>query len=303
METYGLAIAFAAFAWWFSTGAILMLVRLPRRLHGVAMAAVGGAAVLALWGLVATRQSETPAGALAGFTYGLVIWGFLETSFLLGFVTGPRREPQSRGASGLIRFREAFDTLSFHEFAILAVGILLIALTAGAANAVGTWTFLALWAMRISAKLNLFFGAPNVSVEFLPRHLDYLASYFARGAVSLFFPLSVTLASLLFGIMGHAAATAPTPFEAVAATLIAALLGLAILEHWFLVLPLPDAALWRWALKGPAAAPFQAQATVEPANDAGRSAAVSAAPEAHPLRAVGPPLHPEMSSAQARRAP
>ncbi len=268
MESVGVAIAFALFAWWFSTGAILMLVRLPRAMHGAAMVAMGALAALALWGLAATRDDATPSGALAGFTYGLLIWGFLETAFLLGYVTGPRRIPQSRDATGLTRFRQAFDTLSFHELSILAAGVVMMGLTYGSANEVGTWTFLVLWAMRISAKLNLFFGAPNVSAEFLPRHLDYLASYFARGRVSAFFPLSVTLASLLFGVTMHAAATAGTPFDLVAKTLVATMLGLAIVEHWFLVLPLPDAALWRWALKGPATTPEALEAVVpEPAND------------------------------------
>lgn len=280
MDSYGLAIVFAIFAWWFSTGAILLVVRLPRRLHGPAMGAFAAAAGLALWGLVATRQTETPAGALAGFTYGLIIWGFLEASFLLGYVTGPRREPQSRGAQGVTRFREAFDTLSFHEFAILAAGIVMIGVSAGALNAVGTWTFLTLWSMRISAKLNLFFGAPNVSVEFLPQHLDYLASYFHRGAVSLFFTFSVTLASLLLGGMVHASATAATAFQATADTLVAALLALAILEHWFLVLPLPDAALWRWALKGPVAAPSLDVPAAPAANDAGPRPSVTTPPVA-----------------------
>ncbi len=256
MDSVGLAIAFAAFVWWFSTGAILVLVRMPRAHHRMALAGAAGLAVLCLWGLWATRSNTTPAGALAGFTYGIVIWGFLETSFLLGHVTGSRRTPLSDGARGLRRFREAFEVLSHHELAILATGILLIALTAGAGNQVGTWTFLCLWAMRISAKLNLFFGAPNVSVEFLPTHLSYLGSYFRRDGVSLFFPLSVSLASLAFGALAHAAAVAPTPFETIALTLISAMLGLAILEHWFLVLPLPDAALWRWALRsdGPSSA-------------------------------------------------
>lgn len=268
MDSVGVAIAFALFAWWFSTGAILMLVRLPRGLHKGAMAAMGLLAALSLWGLGATRDVATPEGALAGFTYGLVIWGFLETAFLLGYVTGPRREPQSHDAAGLQRFRQAFDTLSFHEMSILAAGAVMMGLTYGSANEVGTWTFLVLWAMRISAKLNLFFGAPNVSAEFLPRHLDYLASYFARGRVSAFFPISVTLASLLFGVTIHAAVTAATPFEQVAMTLVATMLGLAIVEHWFLVLPLPDAALWRWALKGPATTPEALEAVaLEPAND------------------------------------
>jgi putative photosynthetic complex assembly protein 2 len=274
VDSVGLAISFAAFVWWFSTGAILVLVRLPRAMHGAALAGSAVLAALSLWGLMATRDATTPAGALAGFTYGIVIWGFLETSFLLGHVTGPRRTPQSDGARGLRRFREAFDVLSHHELAILAMGILLIALTAGAGNQVGTWTFLCLWAMRISAKLNLFFGAPNVSVEFLPAHLSYLGSYFRRDGVSLFFPLSVSLASVAFGAVVHAAGGAVTPFETTALTLIGAMLGLAILEHWFLVLPLPDAQLWRWALRAgePGAVP---QARVAPRGTAAHESSPS----------------------------
>ena len=134
------------------------------------------------------------------------------------------------------------------------MGVGLLALTSGAINAVGTWTFVLLWVMRISAKLNLFFGAPNVSIELLPPHLDYLGSYFARRKVSAFFPVSVTIASLAFGFSVHAAITAPTGYATVATTLFATLFGLAIVEHWFLVLPLPDAALWRWATKQPAVA-------------------------------------------------
>jgi putative photosynthetic complex assembly protein 2 len=243
------AVCFALFVWWFSTGLILLIVRMPRWTHAWAMGAATVLALFSFWGLSATRGATTPVGALAGFTYGIVIWGWLEMSFLFGYVTGHRREPLAGGERGLTRFRLAFATLSYHEAAILVTGLALIALTRGGANEVGTWTFVVLWAMRISAKLNLYFGAPNVSAEMLPRHLDYLASYFARGKVSPFFPLSVTLASLGFGVALHAAITATDPFMQVATTLMATLLGLAILEHWFLVLPLPDSALWRWALR------------------------------------------------------
>ena len=44
-------------------------------------------------------------------------------------------------------------------------------------------------------------------------------------------------------------ALAAAGFEAVGLALVTALLALAILEHWFLVLPLPDAALWTWVLR------------------------------------------------------
>ena len=55
------------------------------------------------------------------------------------------------------------------------------------------------------AKLNLFLGVPNLSVEFLPPHLGYLASYFSNKPMNLLFPASVTLAS---GAAGYAWGTA-----------------------------------------------------------------------------------------------
>ncbi len=252
-HTGSAAAGFALFVWWFSTGLILMLVRTPRAAHPAAMAAFTVLAGLCLWGLLATRNEATPTGAFAGFTYGVVIWGWLETAFLFGYVTGPRRLPLHEPARRGDRFMQAWSTLAWHELSILAAGAVLVVSTWGAANQVGTLTFIVLWSMRISAKLNLFFGAPNVSTELLPPHLDYLGSYFSRRRVGLFFPLSVTAASLGFGVALHAAATAGDAFGTVSWTLVATMLGLAIVEHWFLVLPLPDAALWRWAVKSPEA--------------------------------------------------
>jgi putative photosynthetic complex assembly protein 2 len=249
MSTVGLAIAFGLFTWWFSTGVIIMMVRMPEWTHRWSLAAGFLAAILSLVGLLSTRDTTSVAGAFAGYTYGLVLWGFLEMTFLFGLITGPVREPQAVGTRGWARFIGAFGTVSTHEISILAAGLLILALSWGAENQVALWTFLVLWIMRISAKLNLFFGVPNVSTEFLPRHLAYLSSYFDRDRVSLFFPVSVTLASLAFGMIVHAAATSADPFTITALTLVASLLGLAIVEHWFLVLPIRDAALWRWALQ------------------------------------------------------
>ena len=50
----------------------------------------------------------------------------------------------------------------------------MFALTRDGANQVGLWTFVILWAMRQSAKLNVFLGVRNLSEEFLPEHLRYL---------------------------------------------------------------------------------------------------------------------------------
>ena len=49
--------------------------------------------------------------------------------------------------------------------------------------------------MRVSAKLNLFFGVPEVGLQYLPSHLTYLGSYFKQGRVSLFFYATVAVSS------------------------------------------------------------------------------------------------------------
>ena len=45
--------------------------------------------------------------------------------------------------------------------------------------------------------------------------------------------------------------SAPTPGALVGHALLAAITALALLEHWLMVLPLPDAKLWRWMLPAP----------------------------------------------------
>jgi putative photosynthetic complex assembly protein 2 len=259
------AILFAVFLWWFATGAILMMVRLPRATYPYAMITAAMIAVLAIAGAVATRDSVTIVGAFAGFTYGLVIWAALEMAFLFGYCTGPRKTPCPPGLTGWPRFKAAFEAIAWHELSILAAGLALAALTWNAQNRIGLDIFLLLWAMRISAKLNIFLGAPNVAEAFLPDHLRYLGSYFEKGRVSGFFPLSVTLASLAFGFVVHAAITAQGGYNLIALTLIATLLALAIVEHWFMVLPVQDAALWRWALDRRENAPISAMPERQPA--------------------------------------
>jgi len=42
--------------------------------------------------------------------------------------------------------------------------------------------------------------------------------------------------------------TADTTVQATGFALLTSLCALALLEHWFMVIPLPDAKLWRWML-------------------------------------------------------
>ena len=65
-----------------------------------------------------------------------------------------------------------------------------------------------------------------------------------------FLPVSVILASLVAVPIWQAVGLATIgSFEVVALTLTASLLSLAILEHFFLVLPLPFELLWKWGLR------------------------------------------------------
>ena len=125
-----------------------------------------------------------------------------------------------------------------------------MALCWGQPNQVAVWTYGALWTMRLSAKLNVFLGVRNLNEQFLPEHLRYIGSYFRQAPGNRFFAFSVIVAMLATTATWQAA-TAPdaSAFEATAAALVAALLSLAVLEHWFMVLPLPSERLWQWGLR------------------------------------------------------
>lgn len=249
MSNLWLPILYALFLWWFSTGIILLADRLPRVGLRTGVVVTSVAALVALAALFLVRDLVTPAGALIGFTAGLVLWGWHEVSFLSGAVTGPRRGDCPPGATGWRRFVFATQTLIHHEIAIaVTVAVLGIAFI-DAANAVGFWTFALLWVMRLSAKLNIFLGVPNITEEFLPERLTYLKTYFRTRAINLLFPFSVTFGTGLAFWLGHGALLYDvSPFTTTAYALLATLTTLAVIEHWFLVLPIRDAALWRWYL-------------------------------------------------------
>jgi putative photosynthetic complex assembly protein 2 len=198
---HGLPVLYALFLWWFSTGLILYLDGLPRRSFRWSMLVATGLLGAALYGLVASSDDTSVGGAYAGFTCGLVIWGWHEISFLTGYVTGPRRTPCPEGCAGWQHFVYATQTILHHELAILATAALVVVLTWGEENQVGTWTFVILWGMRLSAKLNVFLGVPNLAEEFLPEHLHYLKSYLAKRPMNLLFPVSVTVATIVAALL------------------------------------------------------------------------------------------------------
>lgn len=250
MASFVLPASYALFVWWFSTGLIILLDSLPPRTFRWSM--LGGTALFAaaLWGLAGSAEDATERGAYVAFTCAVLAWGWQEMSFFMGYLTGPRRTACPEGCGGWRHFRHGVEACLYHELAIIVSAAAIVAITWGEPNQVGAWTFLLLWVMRQSAKLNFFLGVPNLSEEFLPAHLGFLKSFFARKPMNLLFPLSVTAGTVLLTVLVQRA-TAPgvTGFEAAGLAFLITMLALAVLEHWFLVLPLPFARLWSWVLQ------------------------------------------------------
>lgn len=246
MAAYLIPIAFAVFVWWFSTGLVFLTDRRSDRVQAGISWGVTGLLIVSLAGAWATRDMASPSGAYLGFLCGLGIWAWMEVTFLTGLITGPVRHPCPPGAGGWTRFKLASGTVLYHELAILAGGAVLFALTDAAANQVAFWTYGVLWGMRLSAKLNVFFGVANLAAELLPPRLSYLQSYFGTRSITAFFGLSVTVGTVLAAFVFHAAHGGP--YQVAAAMLVGSLMALALLEHWLLILPVRDAALWKWAI-------------------------------------------------------
>lgn len=253
------AVLFACFVWWFSTGALLLIVRRADRAGGAAhrraalmaipLAAAGAIGITLLEGLPQVMA------AYGGFVAALAIWGAIELTFLAGAITGPSRRACPPNAAPMVRLAAAWNAIYWHELLLVAGLLLVVVLTHGDIAHVATGTYLVLFLARIGAKLNLFFGVPRINIEFVPRPLDHLTSYFRQGPVTLAFPLAVSFLTLTTGCFLFQIAQAETPAIATGYALLAAIAALALLEHWLMVLPLPDAALWRWMLPKPKEGP------------------------------------------------
>jgi putative photosynthetic complex assembly protein 2 len=247
---YAMPVLCALLVWWFGTGLVLYIVRLPRSLSRWSGWGAAAIAVLALAGMAHAARDSTVAGVYGGFVWAVALWGAIEIWFLLGQVTGPRREPCPAGARGLRRATFAVLAILYHELALLASLLIIAAATVGGENQAGLWTFALLWIMRLSAKLNLFFGVPILHEGFLPEQLRYLSSYFRKGPINPLFPVSVTLSTVAAVLLvSNAVAAGTSPTDAVAGLLLATLLALAVVEHWFMAVPLPVEAIWSWSMK------------------------------------------------------
>lgn len=250
MAGYGLPVLYTLFAWWLTTGLILYLDGLPPRTYRWSLSGATAGMAASFYGLAASGADTSVGGAYIAFSCGLLAWGWQEMSFLMGFVTGPWKKPCPAGSTGWRRFGYAVQAILYHELAILAMAAAVVLVTWSKPNQVGTWTFMILWGMRLSAKLNVFLGARNLNENWLPEALRHLESFFARKPMNLLFPVSVSFATVITTQLADKALDSGVDdFTVTGYTLLATLMALAILEHWFLMLPLPFAALWNWVLR------------------------------------------------------
>jgi len=250
MTSLWLPFLFTIFVWWFSTGFILWLDRFSPHYFKTIMLVSTVILVLAFMGLYHSSRTNTVTNAYCAFSCALLIWGWQELGFLLGYVTGSRKTPCPENAKGWLRAKYAFQAVNHHELALIVLLLIVVVISLDAKNLTGLWTFLILWFMRQSAKLNIFFGVLNLNENFLPTHLKYLQTYFRRAPMNYLMPVSI-LGSLFFVIPLWTDATIvglASP-DVVSKTILATLLSLAILEHLLLVIPFQVEFLWKWGFR------------------------------------------------------
>lgn len=247
---FALPLLFVVAVWWLSTLVLLHRTGLNRRSYSKTLVAAGIVAAVGVYAVLVSRNNPTPASPYIAFVGALAIWAFHETSYLLGFVSGPRPLECPSPTTTFRRFVYGVQTCLYHEVAILVTAGLLAAITWDAPLRVALWTFVIVWMMRWSAKLNIFLGVRNLHREFWPDHLQYLRSYTRERSMNSLFPWSIAIAAafLVFLVL-LAVSAVDDPVGRTSAMLLCGLLALAMLEHFFLMYRIPDAALWRIATR------------------------------------------------------
>jgi hypothetical protein len=242
------AAMFALLSWWLGTGAILWLVRLPQSSFRWSMCGLSFLLGLGLWTACISMRSHSVLNAYIGFVSVIAMWSWHEMAFLTGWLTGPRRDVLDKGLNLRQRFIQSAQVLLHHELALLLNFGVLLVMQQGQPNHMALCTFSLLWCMRLSAKLNLFFGVPFVGEQYLPAHLRYIGSYFKQAPVTLCFYLTMGLSCSTWGWMVWEVTSGLVLVNA-AWVLLSSLLGLAIIEHLLMVFALPLQKVWGWAMK------------------------------------------------------
>jgi putative photosynthetic complex assembly protein 2 len=209
-------------------------------------------------GLHLSLTDTSVTGTYYAFVSALGIWGWIELAFLSGAIAGPNTRACPPNTPLWNRFLRAVGTIAYHEALLITVLVLISYVSFSMPNHFAALTFTVLFFARLSAKLNLFLGVPRINVEFLPRPLAHLASHFRYAKMNAFFPISVTFLTFSAGCWMERTQSAATDARQIGFILLSALTLLALLEHWFMVLPLPDQKLWRWMMPAQKTKPAKA---------------------------------------------
>ena len=138
----------------------------------------------------------------------------------------------------------------YHEITAALLGVVICFSTMNGQNHVGSWTYTIIWLMHTSAKLNAVLGARNLNEHFFPDQLRYLSSFLKKRPMNLLFPVSITVSTIAIAVLVNKAMMVENDsFELLAFTFYIVILAAGVLEHWFMMLPLPSEALWNWAVK------------------------------------------------------
>ncbi len=250
--THLLTVAFTMFVWWFSTGAIMAVYGRSQRFIGWVFGVWTLGLIPALLGLWMTRSRTDVLDVYLAVACAVIIWGWQIAGYFFGFITGPRH-PQIITLHEPVplwdRFRLALSFSLHHELFAVGGAVVIALIALGQPNPWALWMYLILWLMHTSAKLNVFLGVRNFSVEMLPQKMRYLEVVFGKQRHNLLFPFSITFAvSAAIFLLYQTIAPDTEPAHSVGAVMIATMIGLGTLEHLLLMLPL-SATLWGWGIR------------------------------------------------------
>ena len=195
--------------WWIGTGLVLYLQQRISSVQRILIVSLLATTLAALLGLHIGGSGDQTWHSYVGFTSAIALWGCIELSYYTGLVSGIHKRTCPANCKTGKRFRLALGASIWHEVSVLLAGALVIALLLQEKNPAGLYTFLVLWLMRWSAKLNLFFGVPNFNTDWFPKRLAYAHSYIRRAPVTWFFPLSVLSAAFVAYQMIDASVSSP----------------------------------------------------------------------------------------------
>lgn len=231
------AILYVIVLWGLSTALIFYLDSLPTTTFRCSMAAATLVLLVCAFTILRLQNNASTLAISLSFAAGLLAWGWTEMALYMGFITGPRKQRCVDGCSGVKHFGHAVSANLWHEIVVIVfAGLIWLS-----GNTTAFWCFSMLWLMHLSARLNVFLGVRNVSVEFVPDHMDVLKGFLRRRRMNALFPFSVfALAALTVYL-----AIQPQDF---AITMAATLAAIGLLEHILLMLPMPIEKLWHWTL-------------------------------------------------------